>query len=160
MASGGSQLDLASTTGLHSRKSSSSSVPKIAEGLVKAALEKKRRETSAHLHSEIGGAIDKSLERSRARGATEQEAYDHVQIEAAKVLDGIDKAIATDDQAYMRNAMVAKREALFSVIGVFCLGFPTILTFLAICNIVLPSDFREVLAIGGQDDSLFGATSR
>jgi hypothetical protein len=76
------------------------------------------------------------------------------------VLDGIEKAIATDDEAYIRNAMVAKREALFSVMGIFCLGFPILLTFLAACNFILPSDFREVLAIGGQDDSLFGATSR
>jgi hypothetical protein len=72
MASRGTQLDLAATTGLHSRKKSSSSLPNIAEGLGKAALCKNRRETSAHCELKSAGqsyqfGAESSAWRDRAR---------------------------------------------------------------------------------------------
>jgi hypothetical protein len=161
-------MNAASADGLRSRKKMSksasavSSNPTAAEDASKiayAALEKKRHDEGAKVRGKIADAIDATLERSRSRGADEQAAYDHVESEASKILDGVDKAIERDDAARSSNASVAKCEAGFSTIGILCLGFPILLAFFALCDVVLPPDFRDILAIEAQEDSLFGMTS-
>jgi hypothetical protein len=136
-----------------------------ARGLVARGVERKRRggvqghEAATSIRAEIAGAIDESLARHRARGLSAQEAYACVEVEAQKMVRSAAAAEERDDEACAHNRRMRSRETLFSVAGVFCLVFPILLIFDAATVLALPENFRTVLEMGAQEESLFGKTA-
>lgn len=110
------------------------------------------------ISEDVIAAINESIARHRDRGLSARDAFMSVEPEAKKMLASAVAAEKRDDESRVYNALVRKRETAFSITGVCCLVFPILLIFDAL-TITLPDDFRSVLAMGAQDDSLFGKTA-
>lgn len=132
----------------------------IGRGLCKSrhAAEAKTSVDGNDVGEDVVAAIDASLARHRDRGLSPRDAFSSVEPEARKMLASALAAEKRDDESRAHNAQVRKREALFSIAGVCCLVFPILLIFDAL-TVTLPEDFRSVLAMGAQEDSLFGKTA-
>lgn len=110
------------------------------------------------ISEDVISAINASLARHRDRGLSPLDAFMSVEPEAKKMLASTAAAEKRDDESRAHNAQVRKREAIFSITGVCCLVFPILLIFDAL-TVTLPEDFRSVLAMGAQEDSIFGRTA-
>jgi hypothetical protein len=98
------------------------------------------------------------MARHHARGLSTQESFSSVEPEARKMALSAKYAEERDDSARLHNLRVRKWEAVFSLAGVCCLVLPILLIFDAL-TVFLPDDFRNVLSMGAQEDTLFGRTA-
>lgn len=98
------------------------------------------------------------MARHSARGFSAWEAFSFVEPEAKKMGRSAIAAEKRDDESRAHNLQVGKRELAFTLAGVCCLAYPILLIFNTL-TVLLPEEFRTVLAMGAQDDSLFGKTA-
>lgn len=143
--------------GAHVQKKSSHSA---VEDLVKEGVNRTRGDMDAttRIRSEIGAAIDESLARHRALGLDPQRAFESVAGEAMVMAKHAEKVIAADKKARAHNKKVGRYSTAISLAGVCCLVVPILLIFDKI-TIFLPDDFKEVLSMGAQEDTMFGRTT-
>lgn len=138
------------------RKSSYSAVV----GFVKEGVNRTRGDMDAtkRIRSEIGSAIDESLARHRAVGLDAQRAFESVAGEAVVMAKHAEKLILADKKARAHNEKVGRYGTAISLAGVCCLIVPILLIFDKL-TIFLPDDFKEILSMGAQEDTLFGRTT-
>lgn len=129
----------------------------ITENLMKEGVNRSPLDSaaSARIRSEIGTAIDDSLARHRAVGLDARLAYESVAAEARVLAQSAKSVAVTDTQAREHNKKVGRYGNFISLAGVCCLGLPILLIFDAL-TVLLPEDFRDVLSMGSQEESIFG----